>query len=254
MSHTIVILTRETIALLHLPCVHVVARYRCTQVPCPCRPAPKSNPSFVVKDCHHQPAPHKESYYSRSSDIVALIRVDPSLLESFLLVEILRCNPVVSSPLSCVLLPGPSILIVTTWQHVSLSRTVSLLVTIQPASQPAHSPTSLSQALPEHQSPTISHHQESDGRHRESGQDASPPTHPIIANKGNPHDHAHELSGPPLADYQGHYASWSWLKGCVEAHQRLCCSFWPTAPGRPSTPPAVQGLTPLRDTLTPAIY
>lgn len=224
-------------------------------------PPKQFHPLLCCQKLPPPPAPHKESYYSRSSDIVDLIRVDPSLLESFLLVEILRCNSVVSFPLSCVLLPGPSILIVNTWQHVSLSRAVSLPATFQinhptsqSASQPAHSPTSLSLAFPENQSPTIAHHQESDARHRESGQDASLPTHPIIANKGSPHHHAHELSGPPLADYQGHYASWSWPKGCVEAHQCLCCSFWPTAPGRPPTPLTVQGLTPLRGTLTPALY
>lgn len=110
-------------------------------------PSAKSNPSFVVKNCHHQPAPHKESYYSRSSDIVALIRVDPSLVESFLLVENLRCNSAVSLPLSCVLLPGLSILIVTTWAARKPKPNSFLAGDLQPASQPAHSPTSLSQAF-----------------------------------------------------------------------------------------------------------
>lgn len=77
---------------------------------------------------------------------------------------------------------------------------------------------------------TNSHHEQSNARHRErTRRQSSNPSY--YSEQRDPHHHAHELSSPPLTDRPWRYAPWSWPKGCVEAHQRLCFDSGPQRPG-----------------------
>lgn len=213
-----------------------VVWYRCTQVPrpCPCHQTKPSSPP-LLSSCHHLPPPQRNLEAAISSASSGLIHF--SLRASSSPPSGPVVIPLCASPLYP-LQPGPS----HPHRHHLAARKPSeqppLLAISQPA-QPAHSPTSLSQPFA-HQLPPTPTTNKSNARHRERTRRQS--TNPIYSSEQRDPAIIHHPSSCTRAiedtthfslPYNGtrHYAPWSWPKGCVEAHQRLCFASGPQRPG-----------------------
>lgn len=219
--------------------------YLCTS-PLPLPPNQTILPSFVVKLPPTAPTTKK----LRSSDIVGLIRVDPFLIESFILASLcLRCNSAVCFPSLNPSSQDHPILIVTTWQHVS--RANSLLCSQSAASQPNHPTAQPHSASPSRApAPTNYHHEQV--QRPPPRADKTPVHQPnlFFRTKGPRH---HPSSIIMHTSYRGHHPpltaiQWYTALCSLELAQGVCrgtptsvLRFWPTAPGRPSPPSLSKG-------------
>lgn len=240
-------------------CLSVVVRYQCTRVPrpCPChhtKPNQTILPSFVVKLPPAAPTTKK----LRSSDIVGLIRVDPFLIESFILASLrLRCNLAVCFPSLTPSSQDHPILIVTTWQHVS--RANSLLCSQSAASQPSQPTAQPQPALREHQLPPTTTTSEQVQRPPPRA-DKTPVHQPnlFFRTKGprhNHHHHAHELSRTPPTSHCHTMVHGTMLLGAgprgVSRHTNVCASLLAHSARAAVSSKLVQGLTPYEAHLEP---